>query len=530
HFSVTDSGIGIPAEKQAAIFEAFAQADGSTTRQYGGTGLGLAIATRLVQQMGGRIWVESLIGLGTTFHFTIRLRTSEAPMQKGKQINPAKLDGLRVLIVDDNAVNCRILEEMLINWRMKPTVVRSARAALGEMQSAAATGQPFPLVLLDAMMPEMDGFSLAEKIKQEPGLGGATVMMLSSAMRTGEATRATELGIHSVMTKPVMQSDLLDAILLGLGSNQLAAAHQPGDESNFANAGQRPLQILVVEDNAINRAVARAILEKQSHTVTQATNGLEALQEIKTKNFDLVLMDIQMPEMDGFAATARIRELEKSSGRHTPIVAMTAHAMIGDRERCIAAGMDDYISKPLGKEDLLRVLTGSKGNPAEKKETIKTTVHGRAKLLDQCGGDEDLLKELIALFREDTPRLFDVIHKAVSKRDAPNLAAGAHKLLSSLGAFGAVNAHNLVLQLEEQGQQANFERAEERVIELGSEIDRINSALAGYSLPEFTDNAASFLTPPAVIDYIVPEKSVPSPIPGNDDARQNERMTTRSAD
>ncbi|MEP7016284.1 MAG: response regulator, partial [Verrucomicrobiota bacterium] len=483
HFSVTDSGIGIPVEKQAAIFEAFAQVDGSTTRQYGGTGLGLAIATRLVHQMRGRLWVESRVGFGTTFHFTIRLRTSAESMREIKHINPANLDGLRVLIVDDNAVNCRILKEMLSNWRMQPTVVRSAAAALVEMQSAVAAGRPFPLVLLDAMMPGTDGFALAERIKDEPGLTGATVMMLSSAMRAGETSRATGLNIHSILTKPVMQSDLLDAILASLDGNALAAANNPLEGTTLVGSKKDSLQILVVEDNAINRAVASGMLEKEGHTLTHAANGLEAIAAVTTKCFDLILMDVQMPEMDGFQATARIRELEKMTGRHTPIIAMTAHAMVGDRERCIAAGMDDYISKPLGKEDLFRALAGEKGQPGRKTKTEKATVQSRAELLAQFGEDEDLLRELIALFREDTPRLFDVIHEAIVKRDAPSLAAGAHKLLSSLGAFGAENAHNLTQQLEEQGRQANFERAEKQVIELGHEIDRIHTFLAGYPLP-----------------------------------------------
>ncbi|MBA2270706.1 MAG: PAS domain S-box protein, partial [Chthoniobacterales bacterium] len=323
HFSISDSGIGIPEEKQAAIFEAFAQVDGSTTRHHGGTGLGLAIATRLVQQMDGRIWVESRAGVGTTFHFTISLGTSAAALPEVKQIDAAQLIGLRALIVDDNAVNCRILEQMLTNWRMEPVVVRSASDALVEMRIAAAAGRPFLLLLLDAMMPEMDGFALAEQIQHEPCLAATTVMMLSSATRSGESSRAAGLGIQSVLAKPIMQSDLLDAILLGLSSHGFAADNEQGDEPAPARPEKGALRILVVEDNAINRAVATGLLGKRGHAPTVAVNGIETVAAMTTQQFDLVLMDIQMPELDGFEATARIREMEKLTGRRTPIVAMT---------------------------------------------------------------------------------------------------------------------------------------------------------------------------------------------------------------
>ncbi|MFN2475383.1 MAG: response regulator [Chthoniobacterales bacterium] len=487
HFSVTDTGIGIPEEKQAAIFEAFAQVDGSTTRHYGGTGLGLAIATRLVHQMRGRIWVESRVGLGTTFHFTAWLGRSEAPVVEVTPLSPAQLVGMRAMIVDDNAVNCRILEDMLSNWGMQPTAVRSAPAALVEMKSAAVGGEVFPLILVDAMMPEMDGFALAEQIKQEPTLTGATVMMLTSAMRSGDGSRATNLGVHSVLTKPVMQSELLDAILEGLSGNELAARHRQSTAISPATAKAGALHILLAEDNVINRAVAAGILGRQGHTVVHASNGLEAVDAFTAQKFDIVLMDIQMPELDGFEATARIREIESATGQHTPIVAMTAHAMAGDRERCLAAGMDDYLSKPIAAKDLNRVLgaiesSGDAPTPAPD----GASVHSHARLRDICGGDDELVAELIALFRSDTPHLLGVLRSATAQRDAPGLAVGAHKLLSSLGAFGATHASEMVRQLEQQGVLADLDGAEEQVRKIELEIGAIHARLARYPSPTVT--------------------------------------------
>jgi PAS domain S-box-containing protein len=486
HFSVSDTGIGIPEEKQAAIFEAFAQVDGSTTRHYGGTGLGLAIATRLVQQMRGRIWVESQIGVGTTFHFTAWLGSSDALLATVTPLDAAQLTGMRALIVDDNAINCRILADMLSNWRMQPVAVRSAPAALIEMKAAAAAGEPFPLVLLDAMMPEMDGFALAREIKQEPGLAGATVMMLTSAMRSITGGPAADLGVHSILTKPVMQSELLSAILQALSGNGLAARVQPPAPSSGVTPKAGALHILIAEDNAINRAVAAGLLGRKGHTLVHAANGQEAVDAFTAQKFDVILMDIQMPEMDGFEATARIRQIEDATGQHTPIVAMTAHAMTGDRERCLAGGMDDYISKPIHAGDLQRVLGGieSSGH-VPTPVAAQASVHTHAELRDICDGDDELVAELITLFRTDTPQVLEVLRGAITKRDAAAVAASAHKLLSSLGAFGARRASDLVRQLEQQAKQGSLDGAEERFANVERELDAIQACLAGYAPPIF---------------------------------------------
>ena len=474
HFTIADTGVGIPEEKRALIFEAFAQADGTTTRTYGGTGLGLSIASQLVQHMGGRIWVESTVGKGTTFHFTVRMPVRHTPAPNVRHADLSELEGLRVLVVDDNAVNRRILREMLLHWRMQPSVVASGAAAIVEMLRAAHAGTPFPLVILDGMMPEMDGFMVVEQIREHAELSGATLMMLTSGMPAGAVARCGELGVASYLTKPVTQAELIDAILIAIGG---AIEIEPAVVTSPVPRAATGLRILVAEDNPINRAVAAGILEKRGHSLVHAGNGREALEAVARETFDLILMDGQMPEMDGFEATRRIRELEEATGAHTRIVAMTAHAMAGDRERCLAAGMDDYVSKPLRKEDLLRAVDGA-GAVAVEDKSETTFPSGREELLSQCDGDEELVSELVSIFQENTPQIVQSIGDAIEKRDAPALAVSAHKLLSSLGAFGAREAGTLARRLERHGQENDFHGTKERFTELERETDKIYAALA----------------------------------------------------
>jgi len=485
HFSVADTGVGIPADKQALIFEAFAQADGSTTRHYGGTGLGLAIATQLIQQMRGRIWVESELGKGTTFHFTARFGVRQTPIGLAKQIEPGNLDGLRVLIVDDNAINCRILREMLTNWRMNPTVVESGPAALEEMLRAAKADQPFPLILLDALMPGTDGFAVAEKIKEHPELASATVMMLSSAMLTSAVVRCDDLGVTGLLTKPVTQSDLLDAILLAISKapNERRRASEEIPPLQLTSG----LRILLAEDNVVNRAVATGILQKQGHTLLHAGNGREAVDVMKNQNVDLIFMDIQMPEMDGLNATRRIREMQRQSGQHTPIVAMTAHAMAGDRERCLAAGMDGYVSKPIKKEELIEANDNFTGNGYDAGRDnaaatpVSKAVFDREGMLEQLEGDEELFQKLIALFTENTPKILDEIRGSIADRNSRGLATAGHKLVGSLGAFRAGHTRDLAMHLEEQAGLGDFGEAQEIFTNLEREIDKIYDALGEFS-------------------------------------------------
>jgi two-component system, sensor histidine kinase and response regulator len=377
-FSVKDSGIGIPIDKQSKIFEAFSQADGSMARKYGGTGLGLTICSRLASMMAGEIWVESEPGEGSTFKFTLKLETQSSPASRRTPLEPEQLRNLHALIVDDNFTNRSVLSGMLTRWGMRPTAVEGGRAALQALEVAKSTGHPFPLVLLDGQMPEMDGFTLAEIIRKDPSLvGGAMVMMLTSTGHLGDAARCRELGISAYLVKPIRQGELLEAVCnvlkqaSGDESSRLITRHSLREERN-------KLRVLLAEDNAVNQTLAVRILEKRGYSVTVAGNGREALAALQKEEFDLILMDVQMPEMDGFETTAAIRQTEKQSGKRIPIVAMTAHALKGDEERCLAGGMDGYVSKPIRTNELFATIerviaeTKNKGAGAMPKGTRKT--------------------------------------------------------------------------------------------------------------------------------------------------------------
>ena len=353
HFVVTDTGVGIAAEKQKLIFEAFSQADGSTARKFGGTGLGLTISSRLVELMGGKIWVESALGHGSSFHFTARLGEGKE-LQTVPHAAPAPLAGLRALVVDDSTTNGRILGDMLRRCGMRFTLAESGIAALQCLKQAQG---PFALILTDVNMPDMDGFTLVEQLRQSPELAGkAKVIILTSAGQRGEAARCKELGVAAYLTKPVSQSELFEAISRVLGTLGSEPASAALVTRQTLPKGTRKLRVLLAEDNAVNQKLASRLLEKQGHHVTVAPNGHEALAALDRESFDAVLMDVQMPEMDGFETTAAIRARERDTGRHLPIIAMTAHAMQGDRERCLAAGMDSYISKPIKARELIELL------------------------------------------------------------------------------------------------------------------------------------------------------------------------------
>jgi signal transduction histidine kinase/CheY-like chemotaxis protein len=349
--SVRDTGVGIPADKQDQIFEAFSQADSSTTRRFGGTGLGLTISTQLVELMGGRIWVESKEGAGSTFFFTAQFGLPTEPLASRTVPLLERLQGLRVLAVDDNATNRLIIEEMLKSWEMRPTVVECGPAALGQMQQAVREQRPFDLVLLDAMMPDMDGLEVARQIGRHAELGGAVMMLLSSLDDQDYINSIREEGVRTHLRKPITRSDLLDAIMDAL-ADQLPAGEEVMNSSIAEESTVQLLRVLLAEDNKVNQLVAVAMLEKQGHAVTVVRNGQEALDMLEAESFDLVLMDMQMPVMGGIEATREQRRRERLAGGHMAIVGLTANAMKSDEEDCLAAGMDAYIPKPLRRDRL----------------------------------------------------------------------------------------------------------------------------------------------------------------------------------
>ena len=499
HFAVRDTGIGIPAERQGKIFEAFSQADSSTTRKYGGTGLGLTISTQLVAAMGGRIWVESEVGKGSVFHFTARFGIGQPIQPLGMDID---LTGLRVLVVDDNATNRRILEEMLTRWGMEPTLAESGSEALTAMEQAEANGQPYRLVLLDQMMPEMDGFTLAGRIKDHPELARSVLMMLSSAGRPGDSAQCHAMGLAAYLTKPFKQSELLDTILTTLDGRANASALTPALLESVKTQVGVGRRLLLAEDNAVNQRLAMRVLEKQGHTVTVAANGKQAVtlwEQMQGSGtpFELVLMDIQMPEMDGFEATRAIRagEAKDLAAGHTPIVAMTAHAMTGDRERCLEAGMDEYLSKPLRADRLIQVIhslvseeVGGWGNPTPTIVDVGVgfpdppnhAAFDAEAAMERVDGDRELLVEILGLFQEQAGSTQADIQSALTKRDGPALERAAHSLKGSAGNISALEVQDVALDLEHTGRDGHWTDAEAAWKTLEKALPRLTTALAAF--------------------------------------------------
>ncbi len=447
HYFVSDSGIGISKEKQREVFEPFRQADGSTTRRFGGTGLGLSISSMLVELMGGRIWVESTPHEGSTFHFTVALGVSDAR----PELTTWNVTDLAVLVVDDNHVNRRVLCDLLERWKMRPTCAENGAAALDALESASREGHPFSLVLLDVNMPGIDGFEVARRIRANPTLAGATIMMLSSSGQHGESARCVDLGVASYLTKPVDQRELLSAIGRALAREQaprlmLPHAMLPGD------LPARRLHVLVADDNAVNQRLTTSLLERRGHRVTVANNGKDALAAIDQQAFDAVLMDVQMPEMGGFEATAAIRARERGTAAHLPIIAMTAHAMKGDRERCLEAGMDEYLTKPLDSRRLCHVVEHIGGPSPEHGEPDEALSDQYAAILARVGGDTQLLAEISRLFIDDVPGHLARIRAALEAGDGEALRRAAHTYKGAAANFEAVAVVRAARQLEELAQ------------------------------------------------------------------------------
>jgi signal transduction histidine kinase/CheY-like chemotaxis protein len=482
-FAVRDTGVGIPADKITRIFEPFSQADHSITRKFGGTGLGLTISSQLIEMMGGKLAVESTVGKGSTFHFDAKFKLRQHHSSPAKDPAAQSFENMPVLVVDDNATSRYILDVMLTNWRMKPRLVESGAAALEELERAKHHGTTFTLMLVDVIMPGMDGFELAQEVKKRGMMDETHIIMLSSSTQKGNADRCRALGIHAYLKKPIIQSELFNAIVETLHTQDAAAENNAHKLTTNARKYVSPLRLLLTEDNPVNQMFAVAILEKRGHAVRIASNGQEALDILQKERFDAVLMDIQMPVMDGLEATRRIREREKATGTHVPIIAMTAHAMQRDKEECLAVGMDHYISKPIRTEHLFEILDNispaevqapppvdAAATPAitfDRGTKPNTTlpedkgIFDKADALEQCLGSNEMLGQLVHVFLKNADQMMAAIQEAILAQDAKALHRTAHTFKGAVGNLAAKRAYEAALRLEQMGRNNSLAGAQE---------------------------------------------------------------------
>lgn len=514
HVSVTDTGIGIPPEKQAQIFRPFEQAESSTTRRFGGTGLGLTISRQLVEMMGGRMWVESEVGRGSTFHFTLDCEVS-AEQQRHERADLSALQDLPVLVVDDNLTNRRILSEMLRHWHMQPVLAASASAARLALQQAEESRHPIRLILLDHHMPDEDGFHFARSLRTNTPFAPCPIIMISSGAAPVDTDVCETYGIRRLMTKPVIASELLDEVLRQFGSAEAPArGEQP--PTAWVTAAVAPRRVLLVEDNEVNRRVAVGLLRTRGHQVVIAENGEEAVNALARQKCDVVLMDMQMPVMDGYEATAVIRKGEQLTGSHIPIVAMTAEALKGDRERCLAAGMDDYVAKPIAAAEIYRAverfpavcLVGAperRESPAAEAGPLASTppaapppsqpelVAGGAPVAidwdvakERLFGTAESVREFSDLVRSQLPTLLEDLRRAVETRDCKLLRRSAHTLKGSVTYFGADSLVRAALDLETLGRAESFDGIADKMGVLEAEVRRFQAALEAGPPPSAT--------------------------------------------
>jgi len=495
-FIISDTGIGIPEEKLKNIFEPFTQADGSTTRKFGGTGLGLTITRKLVEMMSGNIHVESIFNKGSQFIFNIRLKVGNA-VTRIMPVKVEELKNMKVLIIDDNLTNRRILEGQLKNVVSSITLADNGPAGLIEMGKAYNAGNPFDLLLLDVQMPLMDGWEVAQQIYRNENFRHTKIFVMSSASNNIDASERAKLNVTSFMAKPITYQDMMGELLKIFGETEVVRS-VTDKETVVYNI--RELNILLAEDDLINQKLAITVLERSGHKVTLANNGIEVLQLMKNNKFDVIFMDVQMPQMDGYEATLRIREIEKETNTHIPIIAMTAHAMKVHRDKCLEVGMDHYVSKPIKTDEvfslLSRIFEGKEISLQETKTVTEATpadsnvCYDHTFFAEQCVNDISLMKELVNLFMKNVDKQMSGLQQAILAKEINDINRITHKMRGSIVIFGAKECSEVLLKMETNSKQNNLEGVEQDFTLATEKINLLRKDLENF-LKNNTDSKAA---------------------------------------